>query len=135
FAGTLRTTGVLASEQEWRTRAIASGARLDDRVVDDATALLHARAAGAFTRFDGNLTAVSGLPDYARGEHTVSPTALESYVRCPHAYFLQRLLRVSPLEQPEEIIQISPADIGTLIHESLDALIGEHAGALPGHGQ
>src|SRR5699024_7117972 len=78
FAGTLRTTGVLASEQEWRTRAIASGARLDDRVVDDATALLHARAAGAFTRFDGNLTAVSGLPDYARGEHTVSPTALES---------------------------------------------------------
>jgi ATP-dependent helicase/nuclease subunit B len=78
---------------------------------------------------------VSGLPDYGSGRSFVSPTTLEAYAVCPHAFFVQRLLRVRPLEQPEETIKISPMDVGNLIHETMNAFITECAGSLPGFGE
>ena len=98
---------------------------------------IEARRGNGFTRYDGNLSHTTGLPDYAHEDRGVSPTALESYATCPHRYFIQRLLRVQPLEHPEEIIQISAADKGTLIHESMDQLIkeAEATGSLPSYGE
>ena len=52
-----------------------------------------AAPATRFTRFDGNLAGVDGLPDYADGERAVSPTALERYAGCPHAYFVAAAAR------------------------------------------
>ncbi len=124
------------TEQEWRTRA-----RLVDALDDDCTLagedLLAARESDAFTRFDGDLSQVEGLPDYRDGVHVVSPTALETYADCPHQFLLRRLLRVEPLETPEEVIQISPADLGTLIHAVVDDLVSEaeRDGTLPGPGE
>lgn len=134
FAGELLTTATLASEQEWRTRAAISG-ELDEGAVSSAHTLLDARGGASFTRFDGNLAGVEGLPDYAAGAKLVSPTALESYASCPHAFFVKRLLGVEPLEQPEDSVSISPMDIGNLVHESFDELVTEFAGALPGPGE
>ncbi|QGG41839.1 PD-(D/E)XK nuclease family protein [Aeromicrobium yanjiei] len=134
FAGELLTTSVLASEQEWRTRA-AIGGELDEAAVSSAHALLDARDSSEFTRFDGKVSETGGLPDYARGKKAVSPTALEAYASCPHAFFVERLLGVEPLEQPEDSVEISPMDIGNLVHESFDALVTEFADALPGYGQ
>jgi ATP-dependent helicase/nuclease subunit B len=135
YARSLTTTPMPASEQEWRTRAAHDG-RLDgEPIVAQAGGLLRARASDVFTRFDGNLTDVAGLPDPADGERRASPTALETYADCPHGYFVARLLRIEPIEQPEEVIQISPLDIGTLIHETMDAFITEQDGALPGYGE
>jgi hypothetical protein len=94
-----------------------------------------ARASDAFTRFDGDLTGVEGLPDFADGQRLVAPTALEAYAKCPHAYLVERLLRVRPVEQPEEIITISPLDVGNLVHQTMDDFITEQADALPGHGE
>jgi ATP-dependent helicase/DNAse subunit B len=67
----------------------------------------------------------------------VSPTALERYAACPHTYFVERMLGVEPVEAPEEAIEISPLDVGNLIHESFDALITEVGarGELPDYGQ
>ena len=135
FAGELLTTSTLAHQQEWRTRQAASGAGLDDPVVEAADVLLTARASHAFTRFDGNLSGVEGLPNYALGELAISPTALELYADCPHAYFVRRLLRVEPIEQPEDIVIISPAQIGTLMHDVIDRLVREGGIELPGHGE
>lgn len=134
-AAEIRRTDRLATEQEWRVRAISAGHRLDDGVLDAGVHLVRARAGADFTRFGGNLTGVGGLPDYAAGHRPVSPTALESYADCPFAYFVERLLRVRPLEQPEETLTISALDIGTLIHESIDALVTEFADALPSYGE
>ncbi|MGH3483479.1 MAG: PD-(D/E)XK nuclease family protein [Nocardioidaceae bacterium] len=135
FARSLTTTAMPASEQEWRTRA-AHDRRLDsDPIVASADALLRARASDAFTRFDGNLTGVYGLPDPADGVRRASPTALEAYAECPHGYFVQRLLRIEPIEHPEEVLKISALDIGSLIHETMDAFITEQADALPGFGE
>ncbi|HET8969709.1 MAG TPA: PD-(D/E)XK nuclease family protein, partial [Candidatus Nanopelagicales bacterium] len=135
YAGELLATAHLAGEQEWRIRQVAATKILDEPAYVAARRLLEARASRAFTRFDGNLAGVAGLPDLLAGEQVVSPTALEAYAICPHAYFVQRMLRVAPVEDPEDAFEISPAEIGTFMHEILDELISEHADALPGAGR
>ena len=135
YATELETTRLPMSEQEWRVRAHRSATAASDAVVDAATTLVEARASTAFTRHDGYLRGQSGLPDFGAGEVPVSPTQLESYATCPHSYFVQRLLRVEPIEQPEEIIAISPLEIGDLMHRAMDGLITELNGRLPSYGE
>jgi RecB family exonuclease len=134
FAGELLSTHQLSTEQEWRIRSAAVGA-LNDAVVDAAVTMIQARASDEFTRYDGNLSAVTGLPDFANEPAAISPTALESYAECPHGFFVERLLGVHQLEPPEDILVISPLEIGNLIHQTLDELVSENAENLPGHGQ
>jgi RecB family exonuclease len=135
FAGELLTTGRLSHEQEWRVRQARAARDLDDDVVHAGVAMIRDRASTRFTRYDGNLVGADGLPDYADGERIVSPTALESYAECPHAFFVRRLLGVEPIEQPEDIVTISPAEIGNLVHQSLDTLVTEAGDALPDFGE
>jgi len=135
YATELESADVLATEQDWRVRARRAGTAPDDEAVDAAAALLAARASDRLTRFDGLLAGQPDLPDFARSGVAVSPTRLEAYAVCPHTYFLQRMLRVEPVEQPEEIITISPLEVGNLIHEAFDRLITESAEALPSYGQ
>jgi len=130
----LLTTVRPATEQEWRTRAISARVTLDEPVIDAAVRLTRARASEVFARFDGNLAGAVGLPDYSTDEPRISPTALETYATCPHSFFVGRLLGVEPLEQPEEIITISPLDIGNLIHHSMDEFIRDRAASLPTFG-
>jgi len=135
YARSLTSLAMPASEQEWRSQAASAGSLLGDATVDAGRELIRSRASAAFTRYDGNLSGVDGLPDYADGRSLVSPTALETFAVCPHAYFVERLLRVSPIEQPEAIISISPLDVGNLMHETMDDFITECGGSLPDYGQ
>jgi RecB family exonuclease len=140
YAASLLETEWPMNDQEWRTRALsgADGRRADglgDPIVTAAVATIRARASDEFTRYDGNLAGAEGLPDFAAGARRVSPTALEKYAECPHAYFVERLLGVTQLEQPEEIVAISPMEIGNLVHESLDQLVHEFVDDLPSFGQ
>jgi RecB family exonuclease len=135
FAGSLLATASPSTEQEWRARAASAGVDLDDATVDSALAMRRARASSEFTRYDGNLAGQDGLPDLVAGTGSVSPTALERYALCPHEYFVQRMLRVAPSEDPEEQVEISVLDIGNLIHESFDQLLTEFEDDLPGFGQ
>ncbi|MEL7974350.1 PD-(D/E)XK nuclease family protein [Isoptericola sp. F-RaC21] len=135
FAGGLRATPRLATGGEWRVRAALAGG-LDDDVATAARELLAARRSPALTRFDGNLTGVSGLPDYTAQEQTISPTTLEKYATCPHAFFVERLLSVRPIEQPEEIVTVRSLDVGNIVHGAYERLVAEcrDAGDLPGPG-
>jgi RecB family exonuclease len=133
FAGELLETAQLATRQEWRVREAAVGLLKDD-VVSLASDMLHSRGDDKLSRYDGNLAGLDGLPDYAHDDKLVSPTALEAYATCPHAFFVKRLLRVEPLEQPEDIIVISPMDIGKLIHACMDELVRLFEGNLPSAG-
>ena len=134
YSAELLTTVRPATEQEWRTRAISARVTLDEPVIDAAVRLTRARASEVFTRFDGNLAGTVGLPNYSTDEPRISPTALETYATCPHSFFVGRLLGVEPLEQPEEIITISPLDIGNLIHHSMDEFIRDRAASVPTFG-
>ena len=133
YAGSLAVADP-ATEQDWRIRRVAVGGLLADPVIDRAVSLLKARASDAFTRFDGNLAGMAGLPDYARDDRTISPTALESYARCPHAFFVERILKVEPLEQPEDLLVISPVEIGNLVHYSMDEFVSGLGTELPAGG-
>ncbi len=50
-------------------------------------------------------------------ERLWSPTQLESYAKCPWAYFSSRLLRLEKLEDPEE--EMDPATRGSVLHAAL----------------
>lgn len=130
-----RAADLPATEQELRLRCLAAGDRPSDRVLADAETLIEARRSDAFTRFDGNLAGVAELPNLTDGHTLVSTTALESYAKCPHAYFVERMLGVKALEQPEDEVRITPIHVGNLIHETMDDLTREEADRLPGFGE
>jgi hypothetical protein len=81
-------------------------------------ALVTARAAHTLTEYDGDL---SGLAIEPLGSRPISPTRLEAWVACPFGWFMHYVLGVEPVEQPDEQMQISPKDRGTLVHDALDA--------------
>jgi ATP-dependent helicase/nuclease subunit B len=89
-----------------------------DDVLRRALALRDARASGEFTVYDGNLIGqpVGALPAL------VSPTQIEAWTACPHAYFVQYLLGVRPIEEPADVEKLGPADRGSAIHAALDLL-------------
>jgi hypothetical protein len=125
YAATVTSTPEPATEQEWRQRALDAGMRsqveADDVALARASALRAARASTAFTRFDGNLAGhTDSLPDLTDPARQHSSTSLEQWVGCPHAYFVQRLLRVRPVEEPELELSITPLERGNLMHEALD---------------
>ena len=137
-AAGVRNTPSPATEQEWAMRsALAAHDSLDDPVYLAARHLLGQRWGPDFTRFDGNLNHVEGLPDLARGERFISPTALESYARCPYAYFIRRLLRVEPVEEPTVNSAIAPIALGNIFHHAFDRFFTaeQQAGSLPEAGQ
>jgi ATP-dependent helicase/DNAse subunit B len=99
--------------------------------------LVTARSSPSFTRFDGFLGPLGdrlARISPAASDRAISPTRLETWSACPHAYFMQSILGVEPIERPESILQLSPLDRGTLIHEVLDRFLTvarerENAGA------
>ncbi|WP_079543011.1 PD-(D/E)XK nuclease family protein [Bradyrhizobium lablabi] len=46
-----------------------------------------------------------------------SPTALQTFARCPYKFFLQTIQGLSPREVPEAIDQMDPLQRGSLIHD------------------
>jgi ATP-dependent helicase/nuclease subunit B len=72
------------------------------------------------------------VPDPTAPGQVVSPTALETWAGCPHAYFVERLLRVEPVESPEELVEISPMEVGNLIHQVMDRFFTEQVRARAG---
>ena len=137
FAASVLSTDEPSTHQEWAMRAAFATRALDDDAVAAARELQRARESDEFTRFDGNLTDSEGLTDFATGERLVSPTSLERYAICPHAWFVERMLHVEPVESPEEAIEINALDVGNIVHESFDQLVTEatERGELPGYGQ
>ncbi len=128
FAAGLAEASFPATQSQHRIRALVhagrSGAKFADNLLVQAiqplragSALLAARASHEFTEYDGNL---AGLPIEAFGDRAVSPTRLEAWVSCPHAWFMRYILNLEPVEQPDEQLQITPRDRGTLVHAALD---------------
>ncbi|HEV8722293.1 MAG TPA: PD-(D/E)XK nuclease family protein [Candidatus Binatia bacterium] len=68
---------------------------------------------GAIAKFDGYWKHFS--------ERGPSPTALETYARCPFQFFARHVLGLEPLDRPEEILGPNPAEFGKLGHEILNS--------------
>jgi len=64
---------------------------------------------------------IGKLDSYWRhlSERGVAPTALETYARCPFQFFARHVLGLQPLDRPEEVLGLNPAEYGELGHEIL----------------
>ncbi len=114
-------------------RAAVGGERwvASEPAVAPGLALARARAGRDFTRFDGNLAALRArlaAISPAAADRVTSPTRLQTWAGCPHAYFVQTVLHVDPVERPEDIMQLAPIERGNLVHQILDRFVGEVRG-------
>lgn len=95
----------------------------EDAVLGRGAAMLAGRRSAALTRFDG-LVGDAG-PGGPALDRPLSATALESWARCPHAYFMQQVLGVEPLETPGQRLRIDALDRGTLVHRILERFVAQ----------
>ncbi len=129
----LSTTSFPSSSSEHRLRGRAHRAAHPQRTVPGVVAghshdtgsdpalarglaMLRGRGAETLTEFDGDLSSVH-VPML---DQVVSPSRLESWLACPHAYFDRYLLDVEPVEEPGDEIRITARDRGTAHHHALD---------------
>jgi len=128
FSGRVLGAEVPATAQELRLRALVGHHRLDNPILKDDSVLargaelLAARASKQFTRFDGNL---AELDTSTLLDGVVSPTSLETWADCPMRYLFQHVLRVQSFEQPEDLLEISASEKGSLVHRALDIFLAE----------
>ncbi len=119
FAHGVRHCAFPATAQEYRLRRGPDGA---DERTRAGVEVVRARLGRAFTRFDGNLAGVA-VPSPV--DTVVSATRLESWARCPFAYFAERLLEVRPVEDPEQQLEMPALVRGSLVHEILERFVRE----------
>jgi ATP-dependent helicase/nuclease subunit B len=98
-----------------------------DPVLRVGVELARGRRSNEFTRFDGNLAGLA-LPDL-KSTGITSATRLQSWAVCPFAFFVEYLLGVEVVQNPERKLEIAPLDKGSLIHEILDRFITEQIDA------
>ncbi|MDQ3932176.1 MAG: PD-(D/E)XK nuclease family protein [Actinomycetota bacterium] len=147
FAARLRTVAFPATRQEYGLRALAGDAqrtplvdhplvRGDDRLRRGVDLVL-GRRGERFTRYDGNLVSVRDhIPSPAAADRAVSASQLEAWLDCPHRYLMQYLLKVAPIANPEELLEITPTEKGTLVHAVLERWLCELlAGGVPAAGE
>ncbi len=70
--------------------------------------------------YDGMLNQIDSYWKHF-SERGLSPTALESYARCPFQFFARHVLGLEPLDRPEEVLGPSPAEFGEIGHGILNA--------------
>lgn len=125
-------TAVPATAQEHRLRRVLHEAPAQsalhglaatlDSTWAAGVAAVDARASASLTRFDGNL---DGFAIPSPIDSGTTSTRLEVWARCPHRYLLQYVLRIDPVEQPEDALMITPIDRGNLVHGALEKFLGE----------
>ncbi|MFN8615482.1 MAG: PD-(D/E)XK nuclease family protein [Dehalococcoidia bacterium] len=131
FESALREPGEPASAQEWDLGSLLRyEGRLDRHFLLRDAGQINPLARGVAARrsrqrvgggpldgWRGKVPAGSApAPD---GSRPISPTALETYAKCPLRYFFGQVLKVGEVERPEETITIEPATIGNIVHEIL----------------
>ncbi len=123
----LETTEFPANPAEHRLRGryqhVRSGRALEnadsetpDDVLRRGLTCMSERRTHELTAYDGDLSTVV-VP---RLDGPVSPSRLESWVACPHAYFAHYLLEVDPIDEPDDEISITARDRGSAHHNALD---------------
>src|SRR5205807_4364667 len=119
------------SEAELRVQVAARGERgsapLAADLLDNLERAAEIAAArfrsDAFGPYDGELRHPAVLAELAKRfgpERVFSPTALETYVACPHRFWLEHVLRLEVLEDPGE--EVEHTRRGAAFHRALARL-------------
>jgi RecB family exonuclease len=93
-----------------------------DPVLATGAAMVVGRRSADFTRFDGNL---AGLPVPSPVDGITSATRIERWAGCPFAYLVQDVFGIEAVENPEDRLEITALDRGSLVHEVLERFVVE----------
>jgi ATP-dependent helicase/nuclease subunit B len=117
-------TSAVDTASDWATpgeqRALVDAAR--DEILAAGVAVVEARRSESFTRFDGNL---AGLMVPSPVDQLTSATRIEDWAVCPFSYLMRQIFGLAAVENPEDRLEITPSDRGSLIHEVLELFVGE----------
>jgi ATP-dependent helicase/nuclease subunit B len=131
FDAGLRTLDFPATEQEHHLRSLMVASPAGPWELVDATfdatlkngaTTIGSRRSSNFTRFDGNL---DGLAIPSPVDTTTSATRIQRWAKCPFKYLLAEVLHVEGVENPEEALEMTALDRGSLVHEILERFIVE----------
>ncbi len=144
------TTNDVISPRDFRVRAVAQAVAGDTAMLGEllchpstiATAnnifaglrASYARRGEAYGIYDGMLAsdaAARALRARYGAERCWSPSQLEQYARCPHQFFLERVLKLEPLDEPALAIDYSGR--GQMLHWLMSALHRDLNDRLGGH--
>jgi len=59
----------------------------------------------------------------------VSPSAVEAYLKCPFAFYLRHILGIDVPDEPDELLEIEPIELGNLAHRILEDAYSQSGGA------
>ncbi len=59
----------------------------------------------------------------AQGHHPFSASQLEALLACPYRWFVEKLLKVEPLEEPEALTRLDKMTLGSLVHRLLQEFL------------
>ncbi len=99
-------------------RGSADHPLFDDPAFSSGVEMTAERHSSRFTRFDGNLAGV--IDGDAAFAEVTSAWRLETWASCPRRFLFEHLLDVQAIEEPEELLRLSPAERGRLMHEAID---------------
>lgn len=135
FAAAIASSGVPATATELRLHEIAahpgeptSHPYLAAPPLSRGLVAQIERRSTRFTPWDGLLAGEA----YDWELPPLSPTALEEWAQCGRRFFLGRILRVPPTNDPEVEFEMSPLDRGQLIHSTLERFFSEFRAIEPG---
>jgi ATP-dependent helicase/DNAse subunit B len=83
----------------------------------------------SLTAFDGLLSgdeALGAIDSWLDATAPLGARILENYASCPYKFFLDRLLRVKPIVDPAQVVELGPLDRGSAIHEIFQRFLLEH---------
>ncbi|MEO6397933.1 MAG: PD-(D/E)XK nuclease family protein [Tepidiformaceae bacterium] len=132
FQAALRKAVQPGSAQEYDLRLMLGGrsgeaamSRIEPSV-RAGTQTTKARAGSDVGRFEG---VIGPQPELRPSAATpTSPTALQTWATCPFSYFLKSVLHVGEREDPEDILVLSAAERGNIIHDTLDQFMKANKG-------
>ena len=92
-----------------------------------------ARWSPRYSEWDGALSgaALEAIAAMLPQTRTFSPTALESYARCPQQFLMSEVLHVRSVGEPERTVRIDQLRRGNLVHRIFERFHGEWAGSRP----
>ncbi|HSP34061.1 MAG TPA: PD-(D/E)XK nuclease family protein, partial [Thermoanaerobaculia bacterium] len=124
----------LSQSEWWLLRRFAHGAtNLRDEILSTYENLRtgaeaeEARNSDAITAWDGLIAESADVLDPRTNEKIYSASQLERMAGCPYRHFLERILRIRPIEDIEfdPDIWLQAMDAGSLLHEVLETAMGE----------
>jgi RecB family exonuclease len=118
-----KTNAVLTSDLQRKLNLQSTTSGSADQILIPELASALSLHSAQFTEYSGNLG--SGTSAYVLKENVLSPSAVESYLKCPHKFLVSYGLSFKFEDETDEIEDYRANDFGTMAHAAWEDLFHE----------